>query len=112
MRRRGPFIIGAQTQNARSGETLKVVRETLQRYIDKGPDEAELQAAKQNITGGFPLRIAGNSKIMGYLAVLGFYDQPLDYLDTFVDRVNRVTREQIRDAFARRSIRPALSRWW
>ncbi len=102
MRRSGPFIVGAQTQNARADEALAVIRKTLQRYIDEGPSETELTAAKQNITGGFPLRIASNSKIIGYLAMLGFYDQPLDYLDTFVDKINAVTREQIREAFARR----------
>ncbi|MEJ1297754.1 MAG: pitrilysin family protein [Candidatus Sedimenticola sp. (ex Thyasira tokunagai)] len=102
MRRSGPFIVGAQTQNARADEALAVIRKTLQHYIDEGPSETELTAAKQNITGGFPLRIASNSKIIGYLAMLGFYDQPLDYLNTFVDKINAVTREQIREAFARR----------
>lgn len=102
MRRNGPFLIGAQTQNAKAGEALDVIRQTLTRFIEQGPGEAELTAAKQNITGGFPLRIASNSKILEYIAMLGFYDLPLDYLDTFVDQVNSVTREQIRDAFQRR----------
>lgn len=102
MRRNGPFLIGAQTQNAKAAETLEVIRQTLARFIKQGPDEAELNAAKQNITGGFPLRIASNSKILEYIAMLGFYDLPLDYLDTFVDNINSVTSEQIRDAFQRR----------
>jgi zinc protease len=102
MRRNGPFLIGAQTQNAKAAETLDVIRQTLARFIEQGPDEAELNAAKQNITGGFPLRIASNSKILEYIAMLGFYDLPLDYLDTFVDNINSVTSEQIRDAFQRR----------
>ncbi len=102
MRRNGPFLIGAQTQNAKAQEALDVIRNTLARFIEQGPTEAELTAAKQNITGGFPLRIASNSKILEYIAMLGFYDLPLDYLDTFVGKVNSVTREQIRDAFQRR----------
>lgn len=102
MRRNGPFLIGAQTQNAKAGETLEVIRQTLERFIQQGPGEAELTAAKQNITGGFPLRIASNGKILEYIAMLGFYDLPLDYLDTFVERVNGVTSAQIREAFQRR----------
>jgi zinc protease len=102
MRRNGPFIAAAQTQNAKAGEALKVIRDTLRRYIEQGPSEKELKAARQNITGGFPLRISSNSKIVEYLAMIGFYDLPLDYLDTFVSRVNAVTREQIREAFQRR----------
>ena len=78
------------------------LREPLQRFRDEGPDEAELTAAKQNITGGFPLRIASNSNIVEYLAMIGFYGLPLDYLDRFTERVNSVTRAQIQDAFQRR----------
>jgi zinc protease len=37
-----------------------------------------------------------------YLAVIGFYDLPLDYLDVFSSKVEAVTAEQIRDAFQRR----------
>jgi zinc protease len=102
MRQLGIFQLGLQTKNEQAGEALQVMRETLRRFIDEGPSKEELQAAKQNITGGFPLRIASNSKIIEYLAVIGFYDLPLDYLDRFNERVEAVTREQIRDAFKRR----------
>ncbi|TVT54185.1 MAG: insulinase family protein [Sedimenticola thiotaurini] len=102
MRRNGPFLIGAQTQNAKAQEALTVIRQTLARFVEQGPSEDELTAAKQNITGGFPLRIASNSKILEYLAMLGFYDLPLDYLNVFVSKINGVTREQIREAFQRR----------
>ena len=102
MRQPGIFQLGLQTKNAQAGEALQVMRETLQRFIDQGPSEEELKAAKQNITGGFPLRIASNSKIVQYLAVIGFYDLPLDYLDRFNERVEAVTVEQIADAFRRR----------
>jgi zinc protease len=102
MRDRGPFMMGAQTQNAKRDQALQVMDETLRKFIQQGPTEKQLTASKQNITGGFPLKIASNSKIVEYIAMLGFYDLPVDYLDTLVDKVNAVTREQIRDAFQRR----------
>ena len=34
--------------------------------------------------------------------MIGFYDLPLDYLDTFTDSVEAVTGENVREAFARR----------
>jgi zinc protease len=102
MRQVGLFQMGLQTKNDQVGEARQVVRETLQRFIKAGPTAEELEAAKQNITGGFPLRIASNGKIVEYLAVIGFYDLPLDYLDRFTDKVTAVTREQIQDAFQRR----------
>ncbi len=102
MRREGPFVMGAQTKNAKAAEAMRVMRDTLRRFIDDGPTAEELTAAKQNITGGFPLRISSNSKIVEYLAMIGFYGLPLDYLDRFVGRIEAVTAEQIRDAFRRR----------
>ncbi len=102
MRQPGLFQLGLQTKNEQAGEALQVMQQTLQRYIKEGPTADELKAAKQNITGGFPLRIDSNSNILQYLAVIGFYDLPLDYLDRFTQRVEAVTREQIRDAFSRR----------
>jgi len=98
----GPFLMGLQTKNAQVDEALDVLMQTLERFIAQGPNEQELTAAKQNITGGFPLRIASNGKIVEHLAVIGFYDLPLDYLDTFNDKVNAVTAEQIQSAFQRR----------
>jgi zinc protease len=102
MRQPGIFQLALQTKNEQAGEALAVLRATLQRFVDEGPSEEELKAAKQNITGGFPLRISSNKKIIEYLAVIGFYDLPLDYLDRFNERVAAVTRAQIREAFKRR----------
>lgn len=102
MRAEGPFILGLQTRNDQAEQAIAVLFDTLAAFIDKGPTDEELAAAKKNITGGFPLRIASNRNIVGNLAVIGFYGLPLDYLDTFNDRVEAVSGEQIRDAFRRR----------
>ena len=97
----GAFQIGLQTKKEQADEALQLARKTLADFIAKGPTEKELQAAKQNIIGGFPLRIDSNKKIIGYLSVIGFYDLPLTYLDDFTRNVDKVTTAQIRDAFAR-----------
>ncbi|HHH47999.1 MAG TPA: insulinase family protein [Gammaproteobacteria bacterium] len=102
MRKRGPYTLGAQTRNASAGETLAVMRETLATFIVEGPSEEELEAAKKNITGGFPLRISSNKKIIDYIGMIGFYNLPLDYLDTFNAKVEAVTVTDIKDAFQRR----------
>jgi zinc protease len=97
----GAFQIGLQTKKEQADDALKLVRKTLSDFVVKGPTEKELLAAKQNIVGGFPLRIDSNKKILDYLSVIGFYDLPLSYLDDFTGRVERVTVRQIHDAFAR-----------
>ena len=70
--------------------------------MKNGVTEAELKAAKQNLIGGFPMRLDSNGKILDYLALIGFYKLPLDYLDSFNDHVNKVTAAQIKEAFNRR----------
>ena len=102
LRRQGPFLIGMQTQRGQAQEALKVVREVVRDFVANGPSEDELKAAKQNIIGGFPLRIDSNAKIHEYLALIGAYRLPLTYLDDFVKNVDRVTVAQVKDAFARR----------
>jgi zinc protease len=102
MQERGPFVIGLQTRKDQAGEALAVVRATLKDFLANGPTADELQRAKQNLVGGFPLRIDSNRKILDYLAVIGFYHLPLTYLDDFVPSVEKVTLADIRNAFARR----------
>jgi len=102
LQRRGPFVAGLQTSTNQADGALELLRKEIRDYIDNGPAAEELEASKKNITGGFPLRIDSNSNIVEYLTVIGFYDLPLDYLDTFNDKVEAVTRERIIDAFQRR----------
>jgi zinc protease len=97
----GVFQIGLQTKKEQADQALQLVRDTLAEFIAKGPTEKELLAAKQNIVGGFPLRIDSNRKILDYLSIIAFYDLPLTYLDDFTGKVEQVTVAQIRDAFAR-----------
>lgn len=99
---RGPFIAALSTKNDQGQGARKVLMATIERFRTQGPTPEELTAAIKNITGGFPLRIAGNGKIAQYLAMIGFYGLPLDYLDRFNDHISAVTAEDIRDAFQRR----------
>ncbi|MCK6406604.1 MAG: insulinase family protein [Rhodocyclaceae bacterium] len=101
----GPFQIGLQTKRAQAGDALKVTREVLQQFLAEGPSEAELAAAKANIVGSFPLRLDSNRKILDNVATIGFFSMPLDYLDTYAEKVRQVTAADVRAAFARH-VRP------
>lgn len=102
MRQEGPFSIGMQTRNDQTQEALGVLQQVLEKFINEGPDKDELERAKKNISGGFPLRLDSNKKILGYIGLIGFHQLPLDYLDTFVGKVQKISGEQIRSAFQRR----------
>ncbi len=97
----GPFQIGLQTKKEQAGQALQVARDVLAAFLAEGPSEAELQAAKQNIAGSFPLRLDSNRKILDNVAVIAFYGLPLDYLDRYVENVEKVTAADVRAAFSR-----------
>ncbi len=98
----GPFQIGLQTKKDQAEEALKVARDTLAKFVADGPTQQEFEAAKQNIVGGFPLRIDSNRKILEYLSLIGFYRLPSSYLEDFPARIDAVTLAEVKDAWRRR----------
>jgi predicted Zn-dependent peptidase len=66
-----------------------VTREVLANFLEQGPSEAEVQAAKQNLIGSFPLRLDSNRKLLESVAMIGFYGLPLDYLDHYPDNIEK-----------------------
>ncbi len=98
----GPFQIGLQTKKEQADVALNLVRETFDKFLKDGVTEKELTAAKANIIGGFPMRIDSNAKILDYLAMIGFYHLPLNYLDEYNGNVDKVTVAQIKETFNRR----------
>ena len=98
----GPFQIGLQTKKDQAEQAMQVVRETLAKFMKNGVTASQLKAAKANIIGGFPMRIDSNSKILEYLAVIGFYKLPTNYLEDYNQNIAKVTAAQIKDAFNRR----------
>lgn len=98
----GPFQAGFQTQRAQTSDALKVTRDSIAAFLRDGPTKEELQAAKNNLIGGFPLRIDNNRKILDNIAAIGFYNLPLDYLDTWTANVAKVTIADIKAAFNRK----------
>ena len=105
MRQTGPFQIGLQTKRSQAKDAIKVARDVLAGFLKDGPSEEELAAAKANLTGSFPLRLDSNKKILDNVAVIGFFGLPLDYLDQYQAKVQAVTADEIKAAFARR-VRP------
>ena len=98
----GPFVMGMQTKLDQIDEGQQVLAELLGTYLKEGATEAEIEESKLNITGGFPMNVAGNSNIGNYAEMIGFYGMPLDYLDQFTDQINAITPEQAKEAMQRR----------
>ena len=97
----GAFTIGLQTRPDQAEQALALVRELLAKFVAEGPTEQELQAAKDNLIGGFALRLDSNRKLLDNVANIAWNDLPLDYLETWTAQVQKLTVADIRAAFAR-----------
>ena len=102
----GAFTVGLQTRPDQAEQALTLVREVLTRFVEQGPTEQELQAAKDNLIGGFALRLDSNKKLLDNVVNIAWNGLPLDYLDTWTQQVERLTASEVRAAMARK-LQPA-----
>ena len=102
LRHRGPFRLGFQTRKDQVDQALEAAYAELRHFVADGPTEEELGHSRNSMVLGFPLRIADNASMIDYLSMIGYYRLPLDYLDTWTDRISAISREQIVTAFQSR----------
>ena len=98
----GSFTVGLQTRPDQAAQAVELVRQVLKDFVANGPTEAELRAAKDNLIGGFALRIDSNRKLLDNIAGIAWNQLPLDYLDTWTQQVGKITVADIKAAFARK----------
>ena len=98
----GPFQIGVQTKKNQVNQAKDLIEKTVSDFIKNGPTSSELKRAKDFMIGGFPLKLDSNKSILEYVSMMAFYKYPLDYLDTFTKKIDKITAEEIKSAFQRR----------
>lgn len=94
MRQQGPWMISLQTATNNAPEALSVVKTTLTGLLADIP-ETELQEHKDNIVGSFALETDSNKDIVGFLAMMGFYQLPLNWMEDFPKQVAALDRQQL-----------------
>ena len=97
----GTFEAGLQTRNDQANQALEVLQATISRFIEEGPTDSELAAAKSNLINGFPLRLDSNRKLLDNLSSITWNKLPLNTLDVWTKQVAAVRKEDVRDAFKR-----------
>lgn len=98
----GAFTIGLQTRPDQAVQAVQVSKDVLAKFVLEGPTEVELQAAKDNLIGGFALRIDSNRKLLDNVANIAWNQLPLTYLDTWTQQIAKVTTAQVKAAFQRK----------
>jgi zinc protease len=97
----GPFQVILQTKVESAAEAIRLVRAEIQKLHDEGATEEELAAAKDYLTGSFPLRLDSTSKLAGLLAQVQYFGLGDDYVERYAERVRAVGVEDVRRAAAK-----------
>jgi zinc protease len=83
------------TQNATVKKATDATIEVLQQVSEKGFGDPELIAAKQYLTGSFPLSLDSNAEKVNYLTVMQRYGLGRDYLQRRNRLIDEVTLQQV-----------------
>ena len=105
----GLYIGGVATRNDRVAEALDIIRAEIARLAENSVSAEELSAAKQYLTGAFPLRLDTGSKVAGILAQMQFEALGIDYLERRNGYMEAVTLDDI-GRVAERLLDPARMR--
>lgn len=89
------------SSNDKAAEAIEIIRAQWGSIADNGISEEELERAKTFLTGAYPLRFDGNSRIAGILTAMQSSGLPIDYIETRNDKVNAVTLDEIKRVAAR-----------
>ena len=91
----GPFIVSADVRNAVTGSAVGEVLYELRRIREDLVTPEELDLVKGFIVGSFPLQLETANQIASKVIDLELYDLPRDFYDTFSDRVENTSGEDL-----------------
>jgi zinc protease len=91
------LVVGQMSSsNETTAEAIEVVRAEWARIAAEGITAEELETTKTYLTGSYPLRFDGNSRIASILVGMQMIGLPSDYPATRNDKVNAVTLEDVK----------------
>ncbi|KIC18390.1 M16 family metallopeptidase [Leisingera sp. ANG-DT] len=90
------YMGSVASANGKMAEAVEVIRNEWRRMAEEGVTEKELKDAQTYLTGAYPLRFDGNSRIASILAGMQMDDLPISYVETRNDRINAVTLENVK----------------
>ncbi len=91
----GLYMGGVATRNDGVAQTLEIIRAEIAHLAETGVSAEELSAAKQYLTGAFPLRLDSGNKVAGILVHMQFESLGIDYLDRRNGYMEAVTMADI-----------------
>lgn len=101
MRAAGPFQVSFSTRHDQAAEALALTRQLLSDFIRQGPTEADVSAAKANLSQAFPRSVASNDQVASFLSMMGFYELPDTFIDDYIGQLAAIDLAQVRAAMSR-----------
>jgi zinc protease len=97
----GSFRATTEVRTPVTGASLKEIFYELERIRAEDVSEKELTDAKTYLTGTFPIRLETQEGLVEQLVQIRMNGLAPDYLQTYRDNVQRVTKEEVRRVAAR-----------
>lgn len=91
----GAFEATAEVRTPVTGDSLKEFFYELNRIRDEAVSQEELQDAKNFLAGVFPIRAETQEGLTNLIVQQQLYDLPADYLQTYREKVNAVSSEEV-----------------
>lgn len=94
----GDFSVMTEVKNNITSDTLKEILKEINDIRNDFVSDDELQNVKNYISGSFPLQLETPNAIASKVINLKLYDLDEDYYNTYIRKVNELTKDKIKDA--------------
>lgn len=101
----GPFVVSTSLATAGVGTAAETVLRELRTLQEEPVSEEELQDTKRYLIGVFPYTLQAADDVARCLARIATYGLPDDHYDTYRERIEGITRDDVQRA-ARRHLHP------
>ncbi|WP_288688130.1 insulinase family protein [uncultured Acinetobacter sp.] len=94
----GTFSFSYGTRQDQLVDSIKVAHKAYVDFVKKPIDAKQLEETKAGMLRAFPNNYSSNSTINAQLGLLGFYNQPTDYLSQYPKLLEKITVNDVQQA--------------
>ena len=97
----GPFVARAAVETPVTVAAFEEMLSEIRGMTQRPPTDEELRLAKNALTLSLPLQFETTSQVCGKVAHLRIYDLPDDHWETYRERIEAVTRDEVAEVCER-----------
>lgn len=91
----GVFLIAGSTKSASTVETIRVIRQEVERIRSEEVSDEELRIAKESTLNSFVFNFASAGQILGRLVAYEYYGYPKDFIFRYQKAIAAVTKADV-----------------